>query len=554
MMRQLLFLFVFGVIFSFTAQAQCISGNCQNGTGIFVYPSGAKYVGQFKNGEIAGIGTCYYTDGSKYQGQWRNRFPEGRGIKTFADGTKWTGQWMKGQPVDENGVVVDFMAGKEIEDDGTSIQSGCIAGDCENGLGTFAYPDGSKYEGNFLEGAISGDGSFYFANGDYYEGAFVNGYAHGKGSMLYADGHRVTGTWEEGEYVGEGSVAADGRTGCLEGDCQNGWGTYVYEDGMAKYTGTFRNGLPEGQGVVHYANGERYEGEWVQGGFEGEGTLFLMDGTAVRGFWKDGTYMGEGVPEVAEVKEESPDWRAIREAQGMKVWAVIVGISAYNHMPALRYTDDDAYRIYAFLKSPEGGALPDERIRILVDEDATKDHIGTAMDDIFGKADSSDLIVLYFSGHGLKGSFLPIDYDGHNNKFLHEEIKERLDQSKAKYKLILADACHSGSLLAMKGVTVENTILQYYKSLAQADPGTALILSSKSDETSLESSGLRQGVFTHFLIRGLKGEADADGNRVVNIEELYTFISENVRSYTANRQTPVIQGEYDPKMTVSVVR
>ena len=104
----------------------------------------------------------------------------------------------------------------------------------------------------------------------------------------------------------------------------------------------------------------------------------------------------------------------------------------------------------------------------------------------------------------------------------------------------------------MKSGNVRNVLEDYYKSLAQAEAGTALIMSSKSDETSLESSGLRQGVFSHFLIRGLKGEADFNADQAVSVEELYQFIFSNVRSYTGNRQSPVIQGDYDDKMIVSV--
>ena len=110
-----------------------------------------------------------------------------------------------------------------------------------------------------------------------------------------------------------------------------------------------------------------------------------------------------------------------------------------------------------------------------------------------------------------------------------------------------------GGDAAVKG-SVENALNSYYKSLAQAQAGTALIMSSKSDETSLESSGLRQGVFSHFLIRGLKGEADVDGNQIVSVQELYDYIGENVRTYTGMRQSPVIKGDYDGKMTVSVIR
>ena len=101
---------------------------------------------------------------------------------------------------------------------------------------------------------------------------------------------------------------------------------------------------------------------------------------------------------------------------------------------------------------------------------------------------------------------------------------------------------------------IDNILKSYYTSLAQANPGTALILSSKSGETSLESTGLRQGVFSHFLLRGLKGEADKDYNSIVTVQELYEYIAGNVKSYTAQQQSPVIEGNYDRNMTVSVIR
>ena len=78
----------------------------------------------------------------------------------------------------------------------------------------------------------------------------------------------------------------------------------------------------------------------------------------------------------------------------VKVWAVVVGIGRYTTMPVLKYTDDDAYHIYAFLKSPEGGALPDKQIRLLIDEDATRSNIIRAMRSVFLKADENDVVLL----------------------------------------------------------------------------------------------------------------------------------------------------------------
>lgn len=564
--------------------AQCVSGDCQNGEGTYVYPSGAKYKGGFQNGEIHGVGICYYTDGSKYSGQWVHRYPEGKGTKTYADGTKRSGRWMKGQPVDAQGNIEEelFAAKGEGENDGTDIQSGCISGDCISGDGIFAYADGSRYEGHFLNSRLDGQGTFYYPSGDKYVGGFRNNYSHGKGVFYYADGTQTAGEWVDGEFYGE-AWEAMGKEGCIAGDCINGKGTYVYKDGAAKYEGYFKNGTASGRGLCHYVNGEYYDGMWENGSFNGLGILHLKDGKRVAGEWQDGTFLAKadvsalemaGEEEVLAVEEEVPEpekeqkdifaaadqSRVIfsqsfeKEVPDVKVWAVVIGIASYSHMPVLRYTDDDAYRMYAFLKSPEGGALADEQIRVLVDEDATKAKITATMGEVFGQAGPNDLVLLYFSGHGLKGSFLPIDFDGYNNKLFHDEINAIFKESPAKYKLCIADACHSGSLFAMKSGTVENALANYYKSLAQADPGTALIMSSKSNETSLESSGLRQGVFSHFLIRGLKGEADESQDNVVSVQELYNFINENVRSYTGMRQSPVIKGDYDPKMTVAVKR
>lgn len=556
-MSRLFVLPAFLFLFSLSATAQCLSGDCKNGIGTYKYPSGAKYTGHFTNGEISGVGVCYYTDGSKYQGEWLARYPEGKGTKTYADGTVRTGLWKKGKPVDESGkVLAEYIAKKkeERQNDDTDVQSGCLSGDCQNGQGVFAYPDGSKYEGHFREGKFQGSGTFFFGNGDRYVGNFKENYPNGYGTRFLKDGSQEIGEWKQGEFVGA-SLVQSGKVGCVSGDCENGQGTYVYKEGAAKYVGSFQHDLPHGYGVCTYANGDRYEGEWTEGAFEGQGALALRDGTIVTGYWRAGEYLGKEAPAGYQVSGSKPPVTPSPITTTVpKVWSIVVGVAAYDHMPVLRYTDDDAYRFYAFLKSPEGGALPDNQVRVLIDEEATRETVLATINEVFGMAGTNDLVLFYFSGHGLNGSFLPIDFDGFNNKITHEEIAMAFGKCRAKYKLCLADACHSGSILAMRSGETDPVLTQYYQTLAKSVSGTALIMSSKAEETSLESSGLRQGVFSHFLIRGLKGEADKNKDKIVSIQELYDFIAENVRAYTGNRQSPVIKGTYDPRMPVSGVR
>jgi hypothetical protein len=532
--------------------AQCVAGNCENGRGTFIFKSGAKYVGEFHDGEIHGVGICTYADGSKYAGQWSHRFPQGRGTKTYSDGTRRIGAWLKGEPIDEHGALDHTLASRG-NDDPTDIQVGCLHGDCDNGEGTFAYPDGSRYEGEFLNGQPDGIGTWFFPNEDRYVGGFKNGLQEGKGTITYANGTIEQGTWHEGELLSKQTVAAPKlQYGCISGNCIDGQGVYRYKIAQSKYEGTFKNEMPDGMGKCTFGSGDYYEGEWKEGVFHGTGTLYKTDGEQINGNWNLGEYMGND----AET-EKTPTPRTYKTYSRVqpKIWAVVIGISSYIHMPALRFTDDDAYRFYAFLKSPQGGGIPDEQIKILIDEEATRKRILETLRDVFGRADTNDLVMLYYSGHGLKGAFVPIDFDGYNNKIFHTEINQLLEKSAAKYKLCIADACHSGGFVGAKGTIPQSEIMNYYyKSLAQSESGTALILSSKSEENSLESSGLRQGVFSHFLIRGLKGEADSDRNNVVTIQELFEFIYGKVRGYTALRQSPVLKGDFDPYMTVAISR
>lgn len=227
-------------------------------------------------------------------------------------------------------------------------------------------------------------------------------------------------------------------------------------------------------------------------------------------------------------------------------------------MPTLKYTDDDAYHLYAFLKSPEGGAVPDEQISVLIDEDANKEQIIRTMKRKFHKADANDVIVFYFSGHGYDGSFIPSDFDGKNNLLSHSDLINVLESSKAKHKVVFADACHSGSLnqnntLAMKA-PYSKKLTDYYKQFNDSKGGLALLMSSKETEYSLEDHGLRQGVFSHYLMRGLKGEANSNNDRLISISELYDYVNYNVKRYTGNIQNPTITGNFDKHMPVGMIR
>lgn len=527
-----------------TSQVNCTKGDCKNGYAECIFPSGDKYAGEFKNGRIHGRGILYYKDGSKYIGNWDNQQRSGKGRMVFANKNEYLGMFQDNQINGE---------GTMTYGNGNLYEGQWLDGK-PHGRGLFTYANGDQYEGMFLDGQSEGRGTMRYSDGSVYEGEWRKNKRHGQGQMTFADGEAVQGEWASDNYLADWSrLAFDGDTtrlrNCHEVYCANGLGKYIYRDG-ARYVGEFVAGFPEGNGTTYYSNGDRYEGGWKDHGPYGKGVMYYSSGRELGGIWERSILVKK------LFDRQNPDVQQqikVDRNLEVKIWAIIVGAARYTHMPALRYTDDDAYQVYAFLKSPEGGALSDKQVRLLIDEDATRGNVMTAMRSVFLRADENDVILFYFSGHGLPGAFLPVDYDGYNNKLEHKEIKEILAVSKAKHKLVLADACHSGSIFDTRK-PLSSILKRYYEAFENTRGGTALMMSSKGEEYSLEDGGLRSGIFSHFLVRGLKGEADVDGNKIVTVKELFGYVHKQVRLYTGNVQTPTLTGSFDDKMPVAVIR
>ena len=349
---------------------------------------------------------------------------------------------------------------------------------------------------------------------------------------------------------------------CISGDCNNGYGTYLYQDGT-KYIGNFKDSKAHGQGACYYVSGDkdRYIGEWANHNYNGKGVLLMKSGEEKRGIWQRGLLVRkdkENTNKSAQIKKVI---KVTKTVERPKVYAVVVGVARYLHMQSLNYTDDDAYRMYAFLKSPEGGALPDDQLVIMVDESATRNKIIKNMEEVFGRAGKDDMILFYFSGHGEKEGLLPIDYNGYDNVLEHKTISKILNKTKARYKVCITDACYSGTMeetiSKAKNVKEEtDRINELYKNPLEDfnENSLALLVSSKSEETSVENAGLRQGIFSHFLLRALKGSADSNKDNIVTLGETYEYVRKNVKYYTSEYQTPIMIGDNVKKdLIMSVV-
>ena len=253
-------------------------------------------------------------------------------------------------------------------------------------------------------------------------------------------------------------------------------------------------------------------------------------------------------------------------------WAVVIGVSEYqdHRIPTLRYTESDAEAFANWLTSADGGRYSPDSIRLLLGKEATSSNIRDALFEWLKQAQEEDLVVIYFSGHGTpespdrRDNLFLVAYDTEYHKiaatgFPMWDIETALDRFiHAKRVVVIADACHAGGIGAefatarrAIGITAVHKVNTGLQNIAKISEGVAVITSSGPGQLSQESQRWGgHGVFTHFLLQGLSGQADFNKDSRVVLGELVQYVSESVRRETGNAQSPEVAGRFDPALTL----
>ncbi len=254
-------------------------------------------------------------------------------------------------------------------------------------------------------------------------------------------------------------------------------------------------------------------------------------------------------------------------------WAVVIGVSEYadTRIQSLRYANADARAMHAWLVSPAGGRYAPARVKLLLDREATGANIRDALFNWLRQAIEEDVVLIYFAGHGSPDSpdtpnnlyLLPHDtrYDGiASTGFPMWDIETALKRFiKARRVIVAADACHSGGVgegfdvaRRSSGAATVNPITSGLQNLASIGPGVVVLSASDDKQFSAEGPmfGGGHGAFTHFLLEGLKGQADYNQDRRITLGELIPYLSENVRRATRNSQSPTVAGRFDPALSI----
>ncbi len=279
---------------------------------------------------------------------------------------------------------------------------------------------------------------------------------------------------------------------------------------------------------------------------------------------------------------QTVDVSTVPEVVGVgDVWAVLIGISDYAEVKDLQYASADATAMARWLL--DSGVEP-EHIRLLLDREGLQDELGglaarratlvnvrEALGWLRRMAKPDDLVLIQFSGHGFQGP----DDDGDERDGVDEffvlwdtlnaakedtalrddEFGAALDRVESQHVVVFFDGCYSGGLSRSLPSTARPTTDKQDLFSDFSVEGRLVFSASAESQEAFESDELKHGIFTYYLLDGLRGSADANNDGRVTAWELYEYVAGAVpgraRLEHNAQQDPQLLGEGDVRVLLA---
>ena len=174
-------------------------------------------------------------------------------------------------------------------------------------------------------------------------------------------------------------------------------------------------------------------------------------------------------------------------------------------------------------------------------------EIQSKIEDLFAECTRDDLVLLYFSGHGIKdddGRLYLAATDTRRNRLRSSAIStnfinENMTDSRSRQQILILDCCHSGAFA--RGMTAKGGDSVDIKERFQGY-GRIVLTASNSTQYAFQGDEVigeaQKSVFTRYLVSGLEtGNADYNNDGWISLKELYDFVRDNVVKETP-LQTP----------------
>jgi len=242
--------------------------------------------------------------------------------------------------------------------------------------------------------------------------------------------------------------------------------------------------------------------------------------------------------------------------------AVIIGVEKYQTIQKAAYAKSDAEYFTEYAKR----ALGIESKNIITLTDAQADYISSK------KAlfkwlkqninPNQTEVIIFYSGHGLatpngKEFFLlTSDSDGdfiEDTALSRETIIERIASFSPKSVTMFIDACYSGET---RDSNDDELLIASAKPIMKLEDNSKLPNNfnmfsasqiSQASSSTKKETGVKNGIFSYYLMKGLEGDADLNKDRKITNGELHEYLTKTVpqiaRSLHNREQMPFFNGD-----------
>ncbi|MBD2603515.1 SUMF1/EgtB/PvdO family nonheme iron enzyme [Scytonema hofmannii FACHB-248] len=225
--------------------------------------------------------------------------------------------------------------------------------------------------------------------------------------------------------------------------------------------------------------------------------------------------------------------------------ALLIGVSEYelglNPLPS---AVKDVEAMQRVLVNPDMGNFALSDITVL--RDPQRQDIEDAIFNLFHNRQKDDLLLFYFSGHGIKDERGKLYLSTCTTKKLNNKLvtpsavaasvlHDNMNDSRSQRIVIILDCCFSGAIAQGMSVKDDGSV-NVQEQLG--GKGRAILTSSTSTQYSFEQEGSELSIYTRYLVEGIeKGAADKDGDGWISVDELHEYTSSKVQE-AAPAMTP----------------
>jgi len=246
-------------------------------------------------------------------------------------------------------------------------------------------------------------------------------------------------------------------------------------------------------------------------------------------------------------------------------FALLIAVRQYepSELRSLKYTEADVEELADVL---ERAGYPRENIRVMTQTRGaertrllpTVANIRAELGLMLKNMDEADRVVVALAGHGVQlaggeeSYFCPADARLNDPATLISlnQVYEALEHCGAGSKVLLVDACRNDPLTALArdaGRPVVDLPSLTRPLKKRAPGGIAALFSCSEGERAFEHPDLKHGVFFHFVLKGLRGDADFDDDGKVDFDELAAYSKKRVYRFVESElrmeQTPELLGK-----------